>query len=126
MIHAQLLPLIIALVIAVVPMSQLNAQAASSDDHIGRLIAAMLGDTPLLRDLAVLTDEIGGRATGSQANLRSVEWGPHPRAATYLIGFQQGVFVHEDAGLTHPLLLRSCLPRSFLRRSFLLRSFLPR
>ena len=75
MIHPQLLPLIIALVIAVVPLSQLNAQAASSHDHIGRLIAAMLGDTPLLRDLAVLTDEIGGRATGSQANLRSVEWG---------------------------------------------------
>ena len=39
------------------------------------LVAAMLGDTPLLRDLAELTDEIGGRATGSAANLRAVEWG---------------------------------------------------
>jgi len=33
-----------------------------------------MGDTPLVNDLQSLTDEIGGRATGSQANLRSVEW----------------------------------------------------
>lgn len=39
-----------------------------------RLVATFLGDTPLLRDLQSLTDEIGGRATGSPANLRSVDW----------------------------------------------------
>jgi carboxypeptidase Q len=38
------------------------------------LIAAFMEDTPLVNDLQSLTDEIGGRATGSQANLRSVEW----------------------------------------------------
>jgi hypothetical protein len=41
---------------------------------VGRLIAAILGDTPLIDDLEALTDGIGGRATGSEANLRSVEW----------------------------------------------------
>ncbi|QRK14139.1 M20/M25/M40 family metallo-hydrolase [Archangium violaceum] len=39
-----------------------------------RLTSAFLGDTPLLRDLQSLVDEVGGRATGSPANLRSVDW----------------------------------------------------
>jgi carboxypeptidase Q len=39
-----------------------------------RLVATFLGDTPLMRDLQSLTDGIGGRATGSPPNLRSVEW----------------------------------------------------
>jgi len=34
----------------------------------------MLGDTPLIDDLEALSDRIGGRATGSEPNLRSVEW----------------------------------------------------
>jgi hypothetical protein len=34
----------------------------------------MLSDTPMVEDLRSLTDEIGGRATGSEANLKSVEW----------------------------------------------------
>jgi hypothetical protein len=38
------------------------------------LTATLLGDTPLLDDLAYLGDQIGGRPTGSGANLRSVEW----------------------------------------------------
>jgi hypothetical protein len=37
-------------------------------------VAAFLEETPLVSDLQTLTDEIGGRATGSPANLRSVEW----------------------------------------------------
>src|SRR5262245_25763477 len=40
-----------------------------------RLVGALLGETPLAADLEALTDEIGGRATGSQANLKAVEWG---------------------------------------------------
>jgi hypothetical protein len=48
--------------------------AASADDDRARLVAAMLGETPLIEDLRQLTDEIGGRATGSEANERSVEW----------------------------------------------------
>jgi hypothetical protein len=41
---------------------------------VASLVAAFSGDTPMLRDLEALTDEIGGRATGSPANLRAVEW----------------------------------------------------
>jgi carboxypeptidase Q len=41
---------------------------------VERLIGALLGNTPLTTDLETLTDEIGGRATGSQANLRGSEW----------------------------------------------------
>ena len=47
--------------------------AQNQDVH--RLVAAMLQDTPLEEDLQSLVDEIGGRATGSEANLRAVEWG---------------------------------------------------
>lgn len=44
-------------------------------DDAARLVAATLGETPLLRDLRSLTDEIGGRPTGSEANRRAIEWG---------------------------------------------------
>lgn len=39
-----------------------------------RLVAALLGPTPMADDLRQLTDEIGGRPTGSGANLEAVEW----------------------------------------------------
>lgn len=42
---------------------------------VDRLVAALLGETPMIADLQQLTDEIGGRPTGSEANLKSVEWG---------------------------------------------------
>ena len=45
------------------------------DATVQRLAAAMLGPTPMLEDLRELADEIGGRPTGSPANLRAVEWG---------------------------------------------------
>lgn len=48
--------------------------AAPEDDPAARLVAALLGDTPMIDDLRELTDEIGGRPTGSTANRRSVEW----------------------------------------------------
>jgi carboxypeptidase Q len=48
--------------------------AAAQDAAAARLVAAMLGDTPLTSDLQVLTDQIGGRPTGSPANLRAVAW----------------------------------------------------
>jgi hypothetical protein len=51
------------------------AARAGEQSDIDRLVAALLGDTPLIEDLRRLTDEIGGRPTGSEANLRSVEWG---------------------------------------------------
>jgi hypothetical protein len=49
------------------------AQSASAED-VSRLIAAVMGETPMVDDLRELTDEIGGRPTGSEANRRSVEW----------------------------------------------------
>jgi hypothetical protein len=53
----------------------LQAQKGSdAPDDVDRLVAAMLGDTPLIGDLATLTDEIGGRPTGSATNLRAVGW----------------------------------------------------
>ena len=50
----------------------LRAQGAASPWD--RLAAALLGDTPMARDLHELTDQIGGRATGSTANVRAVDW----------------------------------------------------
>ncbi len=47
----------------------------AQQSDVERLVAAMLGNTPLGEDLRQLCDEIGGRPAGSQANLKSVEWG---------------------------------------------------
>ncbi len=46
---------------------------AQSDDA-SRLVGALLGDTPMVRDLQALTDGIGGRPTGSPANFRAFDW----------------------------------------------------
>jgi hypothetical protein len=51
-----------------------GAARAGAEGAAERLVAALLGETPLVADLQSLTDEIGGRPTGSAANLRSVEW----------------------------------------------------
>jgi carboxypeptidase Q len=47
---------------------------ASADDEVEQLVAAMLGDTPVIEDLHELTDTIGGRVTGSEANRAAVAW----------------------------------------------------
>ena len=52
----------------------LISPAAVADDNTERLIAAMLGDTPVIEDLHELTDTIGGRLTGSAANRDAVAW----------------------------------------------------
>jgi hypothetical protein len=61
-------------VLALFPPALRAQEPVSSADDLPRLIAALLADTPLEADLAELTREIGGRATGSDANRRSVEW----------------------------------------------------
>jgi hypothetical protein len=48
--------------------------AGSESADVEALIGALLGETPLVEDLRQLTDEIGGRPTGSRANLAAVEW----------------------------------------------------
>jgi carboxypeptidase Q len=55
-------------------LSLLGSPALASNAELSRLIATFMEDTPMVSDVQSLTDEIGGRATGSQANLRSVEW----------------------------------------------------
>jgi hypothetical protein len=60
------------LTIAISVLGPFSLQAQDKD--VPRLVAALLGDTPLIEDLRELTDEIGGRPTGSGQNLNSVEW----------------------------------------------------
>jgi len=55
----------------------LPAMAANPGDSTGdvdALVAALLAETPLIDDLRELTDTIGGRPTGTAANLRAVDW----------------------------------------------------
>ena len=52
----------------------LVGQAPGRGDEVGRLVAAVMGDTPMVQDLAQLADRIGGRPTGSAANLRAIDW----------------------------------------------------
>ncbi|MDH5199201.1 MAG: M20/M25/M40 family metallo-hydrolase [Gemmatimonadota bacterium] len=59
--------------LALVALGHVPAVEAQSTDA-ARLVTALLGDTPMLADAQALTDRIGGRATGSEANLASVEW----------------------------------------------------
>ncbi len=62
------------LVLAVVaPIAPLDS-AAADDADAPRLVAALLADTPMVHDLEALTDRVGGRPTGSEANRRAVEW----------------------------------------------------
>lgn len=73
---------------AVLLLSVGQTQAQQSD--VERLVAALLGDSPLTQDLQSLVDEIGGRPTGSEANLKAVDWG--------LARFQEaGVTVRKEA-----------------------------
>ena len=47
---------------------------ACANDDIAKLVGAMLGETPIISDLEYLSDEIGGRVTGSPPNLAAVAW----------------------------------------------------
>lgn len=52
----------------------LSAPADTGTAEVDSLVAAMLKETPIITDLQQLCDEIGGRPTGSKANLDAVEW----------------------------------------------------
>jgi hypothetical protein len=56
----------------VAPRSVVGAADGSPD--VGRLIAAVCEISPLEDDLRTLSDRIGGRATGSEANRRAIDW----------------------------------------------------
>jgi carboxypeptidase Q len=54
--------------------SPLIAQSSSADSAAERLVGALLGNTPLVSDLEILTDRFGGRPTGSAANQQAFDW----------------------------------------------------
>jgi carboxypeptidase Q len=66
--------------VVLIPAAVLSQQ--SNSPEAARLVSAMLGQTPLAADLQELVDEIGGRPTGSAANLAAVEWGLKKFAAS--------------------------------------------
>ena len=51
-----------------------TANLAWADAEVDRLVGAMLADTPIIADLRSLTDEVGGRVTGSTANEAAIDW----------------------------------------------------
>jgi hypothetical protein len=51
-----------------------SADLARADAGVERLVEAMLADTPVISDLRSLTDEVGGRVTGSAANEVAIDW----------------------------------------------------
>jgi carboxypeptidase Q len=66
----------LSLAVVLLPAPFVLAAAVSArSGEVERLVAALLGDTPLVQDLQSLTDEVGGRPTGSPANLKAIEWG---------------------------------------------------
>ncbi len=64
-----------AVMLAAILVTPVRAQQPAREPDVQRLVGALLGDTPMIEDLRQLVDEIGGRPTGSAANLRSVAWG---------------------------------------------------
>ena len=59
-----------------IPTLLVNCAYATSifNSDVENLIATMKAPTPIISDLRELTDEIGGRLTGTQANKKSVNW----------------------------------------------------
>ncbi|HEY2807445.1 MAG TPA: M28 family peptidase [Steroidobacteraceae bacterium] len=53
----------------------LAAAAAAADDTARELLGRTLAPTPVLSDLQELTDDIGGRPTGSPALAEAIRWG---------------------------------------------------
>ncbi len=47
---------------------------ASAEEDVERLVGAMLADTPIIRDLQSLTDQIGGRVTGTPSSKNAIAW----------------------------------------------------
>ncbi len=65
---------VIRIIFILVISLAVTTQAVPENSEADRLVAAMLQETPVITDLQQLCDEIGGRPTGSKANLEAVEW----------------------------------------------------
>lgn len=57
--------------------SNLSLATSIFNSDVENLIATMRAPTPVVTDLKQLTDEIGGRLTGTQANKDAVDWALH-------------------------------------------------
>lgn len=65
----------VALLVGALAISLLAAQQRDAQNESAqRLIGAVMGPSPMEENLRVLSDEIGGRMSGSDANRRSVAW----------------------------------------------------
>jgi hypothetical protein len=66
---------VLSLALAVPALAGAEEAAPSAREREAALLTgAVLGGTPMLDDLRSLVDGVGGRATGSESNRRSVEW----------------------------------------------------
>ncbi|HEY1422880.1 MAG TPA: M20/M25/M40 family metallo-hydrolase [Candidatus Acidoferrum sp.] len=64
-------------------------EASSCSQAAAKLMPIILGDSPMIENLRRLTDEIGGRVTGSTEMAKAVQWG--------VVGFRAaGVDVHTE------------------------------
>ena len=66
----------------------LTASGASADDIARELVGRALAPTPILADLQELTDDIGGRPTGSPALAEAIRWGTQKFRAAGLTNVQ--------------------------------------
>ena len=65
------------------------SEASSCAQAAAKLIPVILGDSPMIENLRRLTDEIGGRVTGTPQMAKAVQWG--------IAGFRAaGVDVHTE------------------------------
>jgi hypothetical protein len=64
-------------------------EASSCTEAASKLVPLIMGDSPMIENLRRLTDEIGGRVTGSPEMAQAVQWG--------IAGFRAaGVVVHTE------------------------------
>jgi carboxypeptidase Q len=61
--------------IGLATLTAMVAPPAVAQDEVRRLAEALRGATPMIADLRVITDSIGGRATLSASNVAAVAWG---------------------------------------------------
>ena len=66
--------LVISIIGTVAVYAEHPIEESDASPELKRLMTAVSGDSPLISDLQSLTDEIGGRTTGTQANQEAVEW----------------------------------------------------
>jgi len=65
---------IIALLFSLTAISNLSHATSIFNSDVENLIITMKAPTPIISDLKQLTDEIGSRLTGTQANKDSINW----------------------------------------------------